>query len=338
MPNARLPFPPMEAELVREIPDGDGWQYEPKWDGFRGVLENLDGELNLWSRNERPLLRYFPELRGLGSMLPPSSALDGEIVIERHGALEFDVLQMRLHPAESRINRLAGEIPARFVAFDVLFWAGVPLHELLLDERRARLDQLPLDRSPASRDRSVALDWHERLEAAGFDGIVAKRLDQAYLPGSRDGVVKIKRHRTAECVVVGVRWSEPGVVATLLLGLYDEGGELHHVGSAAASAASKRAEIEARVVPLLFGEPSTEPIGPPNRWQSQKKALAWSRARPEAVVEVRFDKWQGMRFRHGTRLMRFRPDKKPDDCTIGQVILRPRAGDPTVDSLLSANS
>lgn len=220
----------MEAELVRELPDGDGWQYEPKWDGFRGVLENLDGKFNLWSRNERSLLRYFPELRGLGSMLPPSSALDGEIVIERHGALEFDALQMRLHPAESRINRLAGEIPARFVAFDVLFWAGIPLHELLLDERRARLDQLPLDRSPASRDRSVALDWHERLEAAGFDGIVAKRLDQAYLPGSRDGVVKIKRHRTAECVVVGVRWSEPGVVATLLLGLYDECGELHHVG------------------------------------------------------------------------------------------------------------
>ncbi len=323
---------------MKELPDGDGWQYEPKWDGFRGVPENLDGELNLWSRNERPLLRYFPELRALGNVLPPNSAVDGEIVIERNGALEFDALQMRLHPAESRVNRLAGEIPARFVAFDVLLWNGEPLHELPLEQRRARLEELPLDLSPASRDRGVALGWHERLEVAGFDGVVAKRLGVAYLPGSRDGVVKIKRHRTADCVVVGVRWSEPGVVATLLLGLYGDDGELHHVGSAAASAKSRRAEIEAHILPLLIGEPSTEPIGPPNRWQSQKQALAWSNVRTEAVVEVRFAKWQGMRFRHGTKLMRFRPDKNPADCTTDQVIMRPRAGDPTVDSLLSGVS
>ncbi len=336
----RLPFPPMEAQLVQAVPEEPGWYFEPKWDGFRGVLENLDGELRLWSRNGRPLLRYFPELAALGEQLPPSSALDGEIVIERDGVLQFDSLQMRLHPAESRINRLAGEIPARFVAFDVLLWDDEVVHPLPFVERRARVEQLPYDVSPGTEDAAVGQRWLERLELAGFDGVIGKRLDLPYRPGERDAVVKVKHHRTADCVVVGVRWKEPApgeapdIVATLLLGLYDESGELRHVGSTSASAKKRQAEVAEHVLPLVVGEPSTDPIGPPNRWQ-QKQGLPWSAVRPEAVVEVRFDKWEGSRFRHGTRLMRFRPDKDPDQCTFEQVTQRPGPDDPTVASLLA---
>src|SRR3954468_25006457 len=231
VPGANVPFPPMEAQLVRSLPEGDGWQYEPKWDGFRGVIENDGGELALWSRNERPLLRYFPELRALGDRLPPHSALDGEIVIERDGKLEFDALQLRLHPAESRIRKLAGEMPARFVCFDLLLWDGEPVHRLPLEERRARVESLPLDVSPAVRDAGQARAWLERLEVAGFDGVIAKRLGLPYLPGSRDGVVKVKQHKTADCAIVGFRWSEKaeGRISTLLLGLY-EGERLDFVG------------------------------------------------------------------------------------------------------------
>ena len=330
----------MEAQNVKTFPDEGGWQFEPKWDGFRGILENLDGELRLWSRNGRPLLRYFPELRELGDRLPPGSALDGEIVIERDGVLHFDSLQMRLHPAESRINRLAGEIPARFVAFDALLWEDDAVHALPFVERRARVEELPYDISPASDDVAVAQRWLERLELAGFDGVIGKRLDMPYRPGERDAVIKVKHHRTADCVVVGVRWKEPvagetpDVVATLLLGLYDEAGELKHVGSTAASAKKRQAEVAEHVVPLVVGAPSTDPVGPPNRWQ-QKEGLPWSSVRPEAVIEVRYDKWEGSRFRHGTRLMRFRPDKDPDECTLEQVTRRPGPEDPTVTSLLA---
>ena len=231
-----IPFPPMEAELVRELPEGDEWQYEPKWDGFRGLLENGTGDLRLWSRNARPLLRYFPELRPLEKLLPPLSALDGEIVIERDGVLDFDAMQMRLHPAESRINRLAGEIPARFIAFDVLVWKGVEAWREPLSKRRARLERSAkrFELSPATRDREDALDWLERFEAIGLDGVIAKRRDVPYLPGSRDGVVKVKPERTADAVVVGVRWkSKPDRIATLLLGLYGDDGDIDYVGSAA---------------------------------------------------------------------------------------------------------
>jgi len=332
----------MEAQNVKAFPQEDGWQFEPKWDGFRGVLENLDGELRLWSRNGRPLLRYFPELRELGDRLPPGSAIDGEIVIERDGVLQFDSLQMRLHPAESRISRLAGEIPARFVAFDVLLWEGEEVHRLPFGERRAWVEKLPFDISPASDDLAVAQQWLERLELAGFDGVIGKRLDMPYRPGERDAVIKVKHHRTADCVVVGVRWKEPeagetpDTVATLLLGLYNEHGELKHVGSTSASAKKRQAEVAEHVVPLVVGEPSTDPIGPPNRWQGQKVALPWSSVRPEAVVEVRYDKWEGSRFRHGTRLMRFRPDKDPEQCTLEQVTQRLGPDDPTVPSLLES--
>ena len=320
----------MEAQLVRELPEGDGWQYEPKWDGFRGVLENDSGSLALWSRNARPLLRYFPELRPLGEKLPPHSALDGEIVIEQNGRLEFDRLQMRLHPAESRVTRLAAETPARFVCFDVLLWKGREIWKLPLRDRRRRLEKLPFEISPMSLDPAEAHRWLARLDAIGLDGVVAKRRDLPYLPGSRGGVVKVKEHRTADCVVVGVRWkTKPEALATLLLGLYD-GERLDYVGSCAV-AASHHADMLARVRPLLDGAPERG-FSEPNRWGSG--GLAESAVRPELVVEVRYDKVQGNRFRHGTRFLRFRPDKDPDGCTWEQVRPRRRRGDATVAELL----
>jgi ATP-dependent DNA ligase len=335
VPGKNVPFPPMEAELVRELPLGD-WQYEPKWDGFRGVLENDGGELALWSRNERPLLRYFPELRQLGDLLPPHSALDGEIVIERDGRLDFDAMQMRLHPAESRIRRLSGEIPAQFVAFDVLLWKGKPVHELPLEKRRRELEKLAKSFriSPATRDPDVAEGWLDGLEAAGLDGVIAKRLGVPYLPGSREGVAKVKAHRTADCVVVGVRWKEkPTTLATLLLGLYREDGELDYVGTAAV-AASKRDEILKRVQPLLKGAPDRG-FSEPNRWGGGE--LEQSAVRPKLVVEVRYDKVQGSRFRHGTKLIRFREDKDPEQCTWREVRKPPGPDDLTVPALLASS-
>src|SRR3954471_15132587 len=209
VPGRNVPFPPMEAQLVKELPADGGWQFEPKWDGFRGVLENDGGELALWSRKERPLLRYFPELRPLGELLPPHSALDGEIVIARDGALDFDSMQTRLHPAESRIRKLSAEIPAQFVVFDVLLWDGEPVWEQPLEERRRRVEALSGFRlSPATRDIGEAQGWLDRFESIGLDGVVAKQLAVPYLPGSRDGVVKVKEEKTADCVVVGLRWKE----------------------------------------------------------------------------------------------------------------------------------
>ena len=237
-PGPNVPFPPMEAELVSELPRQGTWRYEPKWDGFRGVLENDGGELALWSRNGRPLLRYFPELRPLGELMPAHSALDGEIVIASGGALDFDAMQMRLHPAESRVRKLAGEIPATFVAFDLLLWKGKPVHERPIEKRRAELEKVVegFELSPVSDDVEQGTEWLRTLQAAGFDGVVAKKLGLPYLPGSRDGVVKVKPHRTADCVVAGIRWKKGGrtTIATLLLGLYDDEGTLHHVGVTAA--------------------------------------------------------------------------------------------------------
>jgi ATP-dependent DNA ligase len=320
----------MEAELVSELPVGD-WPYEPKWDGFRGVLENLSGELALWSRNGRPLLRYFPELARLGDRLPPGSALDGEIVIERGGALDFDALQTRLHPAESRIRRLAAEIPAAYVCFDVLLWDGDPVHELPLAERRPRVEALPCDVSPATRDLVVAQGWLERLEVAGFDGVIAKRLDLPYRPGSREAVRKVKREQTADCVVVGLRWKDgERRIATLLLGLYDNDGELRYVGSCAVGA-KREAEFAERLLPLVDAAPPRD-FAEPNRWGTG--GLEETALRPELVVEARYDKWQGHRFRHGMRFLRWRPDKEPAECTVEQVRPKPKKGDPTVSGLL----
>ena len=333
MPGGNVPFPPMEAELVRELPTGEGWQYEPKWDGFRGVLENDGGELALWSRNERPLLRYFPELRPLGDLLPPHSALDGEIVIARDGVLDFDSMQMRLHPAESRIRRLSAEIPAIFIAFDLLLWDGDAVHRQPLEERREEL----LRRgegfwiSPATRKLETATAWLDRFEAAGLDGVIAKRLGSPYLPGSREAVVKIKEHKTADCVVIGVRWKQrPEKLATLLLGLHREDGGLDYVGSAAIGARNHD-EIAGLVLPLL-DESNDRRFSEPNRWGTGE--LEQTALRPELVAEVRYDKVQGNRFRHGTKLIRFRPDKDPEQCTWREVRPARRADDPTVESLL----
>ena len=324
----------MEAELVRELPAGGGWQYEPKWDGFRGVLENDGGDLALWSRNGRPLLRYFPELRALDDLLPPHSALDGEIVIERGGRLDFDAMQMRLHPAESRVRKLSAEIPARFIAFDVLLWKRKAWHRAPLEERRAFLETQPFTVSPATTDPRRAEAWIDGLDAVGLDGVIAKRLGLPYLPGSREGVVKVKAHKTADCVVVGVRWkAKPTVLATLLLGLYREDGELDYVGSAAV-AASRHDEILKRVEPLLKDAPDRG-FSEPNRWGSGE--LAESALTPELVVEVRYDKVQGNRFRHGTRLLRFRDDKEPKQCTWREVRPPPRAEDLTVSELLASS-
>ena len=337
MPGRNVPFPPMEAQLVKELPDSDGWQFEPKWDGFRGVLENDGGELALWSRNGRPLLRYFPELRPLGELLPPHSALDGEIVIARDGVLDFDSMQLRLHPAESRIRKLSAEIPSDFVVFDVLLWDGDPVHQRSLEERRAELERIGdgFHLSPTTADSDDAQQWLDSFEAAGLDGVIAKKLGLPYLPGSRDGVLKVKPFKTADCVIVGVRWKEkPTRIATLLLGLYGKGGKLDYVGSAAV-AAGKHNEIFARIEPLLKGAPDRG-FSEPNRWGTGE--LAESAVRPELVAEVRYDKVQGNRFRHGSRFLRFRDDKDPEQCTWREVRPPRSKNDPTFETLLSRAS
>jgi len=324
----------MEAELVSELPDRGGWRYEPKWDGFRGVLENDGGELALWSRNGRPLLRYFPELREVGESMPPHSALDGEIVIARGGALDFDAMQTRLHPAESRVRKLSGEIPATFVAFDLLLWKGKPVHERPVEKRRAELEKVAaaFQLSPVSDDVEQGREWLQTLQAAGFDGVVAKRLGLAYLPGSREAVVKVKPHRTADCVVAGIRWKKGGreTIATLLLGLYNDEGDLNYVGSAAVGARNQ-AEIAAKVLPLV-DEKSDRRFSEPNRWGTGE--LEESPLKPKLVVEVRYDKLEKHRFRHGTRLLRFRPDKDPKDCTWREVRPPRRPDDLAVEDLL----
>jgi len=334
-PGPNVPFPPMEAELVSELPAQGGWRYEPKWDGFRGVLENDGGELALWSRNGRPLLRYFPELRETGELLPPHSALDGEIVIARDGKLDFDAMQTRLHPAESRVRKLSGEIPATFVAFDLLLWKGKPVHEQPIEKRRAQLEKVAggIGLSPVSGDVEQAREWLETLQAAGFDGVIAKKLGLPYLPGSRDGVVKVKPYKTADCVVAGVRFKAGGrtTIATLLLGLYADDGHLDYVGSAAVGA-KRHEEIAALVLPLV-DKKSDRHFSEPNRWgtgELEEQAL-----KPKLVVEVRYDKLEKHRFRHGTKLVRFRPDKDPDQCTWREVRPPRKPGDLSVDQLLT---
>jgi ATP-dependent DNA ligase len=327
----------MEAQLVKELPDSNGWQFEPKWDGFRGVLENDGGELALWSRNERPLLRYFPELRPLGELLPPHSALDGEIVIARDGVIDFDSMQMRLHPAESRVRKLSAEIPAEFVVFDLLLWKGKPVHEQPLERRRAELEKVTkgFSLSPTTADPDAAQEWLNSFEAAGLDGVIAKKLGLPYLPGSRDGVLKVKPYKTADCVIVGVRWKEkPTRIATLLLGLYGDDGEIDYVGSAAV-AASRHKDIFARIEPLLKGA-TERGFSEPNRWGTGE--LEQSAVRPELVAEVRYDKVQGNRFRHGSKFIRFRDDKDPEQCTWDEVRPPRRAGDPTFERLLGTRA
>jgi len=322
---------------VNELPAGERWQFEPKWDGFRGILENDGGELALWSRNGRPLLRYFPELRSLGDRLPPHSALDGEIVIEQDGKLQFDLMQLRLHPAESRIKKLSAETPATFIAFDVLLWEGVAVHQRPLAERRVELERVAkgFTLSPFSRDRAVAEHWLKRLESIGLDGVIAKKLDLAYMPGSREAVMKVKHHRTADCVIIGYRLSGKRI-ATLLLGLYRDDGTLDFVGHTSGIPVALQKQLQELLPPLAeAGHLTGERIpGAESRW-SQGKDLPWVEVRPKLVCEVRFDKMEADRFRHGTRFMRFRPDKEPRQCTWDQVTDASREGDPTLSKLLA---
>src|SRR5438105_9813634 len=344
MPGPNVPFPPMEAQLVEALPEGERWQYEPKWDGFRGVLENDGGELALWSRNERPLLRYFPELRKLGDLLPPHSALDGEIVIELDGRLEFDAMQMRLHPAESRIRKLSAETPARYIAFDILLWNGEPIHERPLAERRKELERVAkgFSLSPVSKDPALAQQWLERLEIIGLDGVIAKRVDLPYKPGARDAVSKVKHHRTVDCVIVGYRTSGTKI-ASLLLGLYRGDGTLDFVGHTSGIGAALEKQLQELLPPLkedegTFAKQFSAEFGgripgAGSRW-SGGKDLPWHEVRPVLVCEIRFDKLEGERFRHGTRFMRFRPDKEPKDCTWAQLDTKRRKGDPQLADLL----
>jgi ATP-dependent DNA ligase len=317
---------PMEALLVEQLPDEPGWQYEPKWDGFRCIAVRNGSEVEMWSKSGKPLGRYFPEVMAmLAGVAPERFTLDGELIIETEGGLSFDALQMRLHPAESRIRKLSGETPAQLMAFDLLSLGGEDLTGRSLAERRAGLerwfagqDAASLILSPATEDRKAALAWLERSGGA-LDGVIAKRLDQPYRCGER-AMVKVKQHRTADCVVGGFRYDKAGKhMASLLLGLYDEQDKLNHVGFCSSfSAAEKRAwtpQLEALIeAPGFTGSRPDKP----SRW-ARDRETEWQPLRPEIVVEVLYDQVTSGRFRHGTRLLRRRPDKAPKQCRTEQL-------------------
>jgi len=317
---------PMEALLAEQLPDGTGWQYEPKWDGFRCIADRGGGNVDLWSKSGKPLGRYFPEIAAMFARLKTTSfTIDGELLIERSGELSFDALQMRLHPAESRVRKLAAETPAMFMAFDLLTLGRAKLAGRPLAERRERLVQMlegesgpMLLLSPATPNRSEALDWLERTGGA-LDGVIAKRLDEPYRAGER-AMVKVKQRRTADCVVGGFRYGKSGgTVGSLLLGLYDEAGLLDHVGFTSSIAAKDRAawtrELEKLIQPPGF---TGDVPGGPSRWSTERSA-EWQPLKPMIVVEVLYDQVTGGRFRHGTKLLRRRPDKAPRQCTMDQL-------------------
>jgi ATP-dependent DNA ligase len=322
----RPPVEPMLAQRVAAIPSGEGWLYEPKWDGFRALVFFDGTSVYLQSRDRRPFNRYFPELvEALPGVLPGPLVLDGEIVIAGERGLDFEALLQRIHPAESRVRMLARETPASFVAFDLLAEGEEPLLDAPLEERRARLERAvrsepPLAVTPATRDAVQARDWFERFEGAGLDGVIAKRLDEPYRPGVR-GWQKIKHLREADCVVGGLRWAkgkEERAVGSLLLGLYDEAGVLHYVGHTSSFTGRVREELAEQLTAFAtedegagFGRGRTP--GGPSRWRGE--GAPWVRLRPELVCEVLFDYLQGDRFRHGTTFHRWRPDKAPEECT-----------------------
>jgi len=316
----------MEARLVAALPDGPGWQFEPKWDGFRCLAFKQGGDVALRSKSGKPLDRYFPEIAAAIAAIPEERvALDGELLIPMGDRLSFEALQMRLHPAESRVHRLAAETPARLMLFDCLWNPQGPLADRPLAERRAALEHLharhaalPLRLSPATEDPAIARRW---LDAAGgaLDGVVAKRLDEPYRPGER-AMRKIKCLRTADCVVGGFRYAaRKREVGSLLLGLYDGAGLLHHVGFTSAIPAAERPaltrKLEALAAPPGF---TGDAPGGPSRWSTARTG-EWEPLRPELVVEVRYDHVTGRRFRHGTGLLRWRPDKAPRQCTMEQL-------------------
>jgi ATP-dependent DNA ligase len=329
----------MLAKIAEAIPSGD-FLFEPKWDGFRAIVFRGAGDIYIQSRDSRPFDRYFPDLHDqLVRALPDGCVVDGEIVIAGPRGLDFDALQLRLHPAASRVAKLAAAMPASFVAFDLLAVDGRDIRTSRQDERRTALERLlaraapPLYLTPMTRDRDTAQDWLMRFEGAGLDGVIAKAPDTPYQPGKR-AMLKIKHARTADCVVAGFRWHKSGgdAMGSLLLGLYDDGGVLQHVGVTSAFTMAARKALAAELAPLreraLDGHPwrawagdaaaASRMPGGQSRW-SGGKDLSWEPLRIERVCEVKYDHLQGDRFRHATIFQRWRPDKSPADCTYAQL-------------------
>jgi len=335
------PVSPMLAKLSRELPAQGGLLYEPKWDGFRCIVFRDGDEVELGSRNERPLTRYFPELLDpLREQLPPRCVLDGEVVIATAGGLDFEALLQRIHPAATRINLLAKETPASFVAFDLLAEGDEDLRPSPQVERRRRLEAVlrharpPLHLTPCTTDRAVAAEWFDAFEGAGLDGVVAKPEQLPYREGERV-MLKVKHERTADCVAAGFRWHKSGgVIGSLLLGLYDDAGTLHHVGVTASFPMAQRKALVETLAPYRERALENHPWrdwasamadvgnrrmpGAQSRWNAGKDQ-SWEPLRPELVVEVRYDHLQGDRFRHGTTFVRFRDDRTPESCTYAQL-------------------
>jgi len=323
-----LKLPPMEAKLVDELPPGEGWRFEPKWDGFRCLAFRAGEAVELKAKSGKPLGRYFPDVVEMLQRLPVDRfVIDGELTIAVNGELSFDALQLRLHPAESRVRKLAAEHPAGLVLFDCLMDArGRSLVEAPLSKRRAALEALyrrfkspeRISLSPGTEDRAQARAWLREVGSA-LDGVVAKRLDGPYVPGER-AMLKIKRMRTADCVVGGFRYEQGSrEVGSLLLGLYDDAGRLDHVGFTSTITDAERPALTGRLEALAGGDGFTgDKPGGPSRW-SNGRSVEWTPLRPELVAEVRYDHVTGNRFRHGTKLIRFRPDKAPRQCTMEQL-------------------
>ena len=331
MPKNPVP-PPMEALLAAELPEGDNWQFEPKWDGFRCLARRDGAEVTLTSKSGKPLARYFPEVVDmLAHVKAKHFLLDGELIIPVGDVLSFDALQLRLHPAESRVRKLSKETPAELMLFDLLEFDGKSLRELPLAQRREQLERFfrknavpGLELSPMTCERNVALEWLRRSGGA-LDGVIAKRADQEYRSGER-AMIKVKQIRTADCVVGGFRYAEKKkVIGSLLLGLYDDDGNLNHVGFTSAFPAKERPALTKKLEKLIEppGFTGSAPGGP-SRWNTER-SMTWQPLKPVLVVEVKYDQVTGSRFRHGTGFLRWRPDKDPRQCTYDQLApeLRP---------------
>jgi ATP-dependent DNA ligase len=325
-----IDYAPMEAKLVGEIPAGDGWRFEPKWDGFRCVAFKDGASVELRSRAGQPFNRYFPEIvEAVGALDARGCVIDGELVVPEGDVLSFDQLLQRIHPAASRVAKLSREHPALYVLFDLLVDAdGRSLVALALGERRAALERFfaravparsPFRLSPQTTDRATVERWFAAL-GSGLDGVVAKRADLAYQSGERTGMQKVKRMRTADCVVGGFRFGKDSrVVGSLLLGLYDDDGLLHHVGFASNIPGADKPALTKRLEGLEQAPGfSGRAPGGPSRWSTERTG-EWTPLAPKLVVEVQYDHFSGERFRHGTKLLRFRPDKPPRQCTLAQV-------------------
>jgi len=331
------PYPPMEAKSVDAIPSGENWLYEPKWDGFRCLVFRSGDEVLLQSKAGQPLHRYFPELVEELKRLPQKKfVVDGEIVIFEGKHLSFDDLLMRIHPAESRIRKLAKETPSSLLVFDLLVDSErKSLVELSLADRKERLkeffDEVPkgssVKLSPSTHDREKAEHWMRDLAGSGFDGVMAKLLDSPYMSGERAGMMKIKNMRTADVVVGGFRYASKGnVVGSMLLGLYHEDGKLNHVGFTSSFTPQMKKDLKKILEPLRGGSSFTgNAPGGPSRW-STERSVEWERLDPKLVCEVQFDHFSQGRFRHGTKFLRWRPDKKPKQCTYEQLEVKSAKG------------